>query len=434
MEVGVAALSGMVRLQQTSSQEAPDLANQDPSQTGCPAEPGHTSRLETVGRLASGVAHDFANILTLISGYTQILLERTETASPNRAELEEIRRASGRGAALIGQLLSFARTHTAEPKLLSVNSVITEIERMLRPIIGETIVVTLRLDSEVGKVLADPVQLDQVIMNLLLNARDAMPRGGSIFIATERGELDAPTAAALNMPAGSCVTLRFADTGDGIAPENMARLFEPFFTTKEMGKGAGLGLHTVRQIVRNCGGAVWATSEPGQGAVFHVCLPMLRPVTQSGPTLRASADAGDAPGFSGAATQGSAEIVLVVEDEESVRRLLTQVLRLRGYRVLEASDGEEAIHILQERGRDVQLVLTDVIMPKVGGGELARQLKAMRPDLPLIFMSGYPDDQISKAAGLPLGRRFLRKPITPDALSRAVREALDSQRLPFNPQ
>ncbi len=425
----MAALSGMVRLQQTSSTGAPDMTQKDAARPVAPTEPGHTSRLETVGRLASGVAHDFANILTLISGYTQILLERTGQAGQNRAELEEIRRASNRGAALISQLLSFARAHTAEPKPLAVNSVITEIERMLRPIIGETIGVTLRLDPAVGRVLADPVELDQVIMNLLLNARDAMPKGGSIVIETQRTELDSAAAAALNVTPGPCVMLRFSDTGEGIAPENMARLFDPFFTTKEMGKGAGLGLHTVRQIVQSCGGAVWATSDAGKGAIFHVCLPLQCP-----PTLRAAADGGEQTSSSRTAPRGSAEIVLVVEDEESVRRLLTQVLRLRGYRVLEASDGEEALEILQNRGLDVQLVLTDVIMPRIGGAELARHLKIMRPEVQLIFMSGYPDDQISRTAGLPAGRRFLRKPITPDVLSRAVREALDSQTLPFNQQ
>lgn len=419
----MAALSGMVRLPQTDSPEAqgPTPANAPDAPGG--VEIGHNARLETVGRLASGVAHDFANILTLISGYTQILLERTETANANRLELEEIRRASSRGAALISQLLSFARTRTSQPKTLAVNAVIVEIERMLRPIIGETITVGLQLDQEVGKVLADPVELDQVIMNLLLNARDAMPEGGSIIIETVRVELDLSAAATLGVRPGPCVMLRFADTGQGIAPENMGRLFEPFFTTKEMGKGAGLGLHTVRQIVRGCGGAVWATSDPGAGAVFHVCLPLLRP----------EADSGEPATLPGSSPRGSAEVVLVVEDEESVRRLLTQVLRLRGYRVLEASNGEEAIELMEQRGKDVQLVLTDVIMPHVGGGELARHVTMMRPDLPLIFMSGYPDDQISSFASLPTGRRFLRKPITPDALSRAVREALDSRKVPFNP-
>lgn len=407
----MAALSSMIRLQNS------------PEETAALSEPSQESRLETVGRLASGVAHDFANILTLISGYAQILLERTETESANRVELDEIRRASSRGAALIAQLLSFARAHTPEPKALAVNAVISEVERMLRPIIGETIDVRLRLDPEVGKVQADPVELDQVVMNLLLNARDAMPNGGTISIESQRVELDAAAAGPFEMNPGPCAMVRFADTGAGIAPEVMGRLFEPFFTTKEMGKGAGLGLHTVRKIVKGCGGAVWATSRPGSGAVFHICLPL----------MRAASDSRDSAPAPAAAPRGS-EIVLVVEDEESVRRLLTQVLRLRGYQVLEAPDGQAALEMFREHGNSIQLVLTDVIMPKVGGGELARQLTAMRPDLPLIFMSGYPDDQISGAAGLPQGRTFLRKPLTPDALSRAVREALDSHARPFNPQ
>ena len=385
------------------------------------SEASHSSRLETVGRLASGVAHDFANILTLISGYTEILLDR-HFGADGRNELEEIRRASKRGATLIAQLLSFARTHTPEPKPLALNTVVTEVERMLRPIIGETIQVKLDLDPSLGRVLADPVEMDQVVMNLLLNARDAMPSGGAITIQTEEGELDTSRAQALEMATGPCVTVRFSDTGQGIEAGAMEHLFEPFFTTKPMGKGAGLGLSTVRQIVRRCGGAVWASSTLGAGAVFHVCLPRIPAV----------AELGEAIAPTPAAERGN-EIILVVEDEDSVRRLLTQILHLRGYRVIEAPNGEKALAIFRERANEIQLVLTDVIMPKMGGGELAERLLSIRPDLQLVFMSGYPDAQLSGLAAQP-GRRFLRKPLTPDALSRAVREALDSPPAPFNPK
>jgi nitrogen-specific signal transduction histidine kinase/CheY-like chemotaxis protein len=400
--------------------EAPDSNVASP-------EASQTSRLETIGRLASGVAHDFANILTLISGYAQILLERANShpdgGALGQAELEEIRRASDRGATLISQLLHFARTHTAEPKPIALNAVVTDVERMLRPIIGETIEVRVNLASGLGKVLADPIAMDQVVMNLLLNARDAMPAGGTISIVTEDGELDAGMATALQMTAGPCVTLRIADTGQGIDEATMVRLFDPFFTTKPMGKGSGLGLSTVRQIVRRCGGAVWATSEFGLGATFHVCLPRMSdiPVAPDAKPDRRPSACGN-------------EIVLVVEDEEGVRRLLTQVLSMRGYRVLEAADGEQALQIFAERGEEIGLVLTDVIMPKIGGAELAQRLLALRPELRLVFMSGYPDDQLSGAVRFPAGRRFLRKPLLPEALSTAVREALDSPPRPFDPQ
>lgn len=390
-----------------------------PSEAPAP-EVTHSSRLETVGRLASGVAHDFANILTLISGYTEILLDRNQ--GDGRSELEEIRRASRRGATLIAQLLSFARAHTPDPKPLALNTVVTEVERMLRPVIGETIEVKLKLDPSLGKVLADSVEMDQVVMNLLLNARDAMPGGGSIAIETEDYDLDAAMARPMEMAPGPCVMVRFADTGQGIDPETMQHLFEPFFTTKPAGKGAGLGLSTVRQIVRRRGGAVWATSIPGAGAVFHICLPRVCAMPESGEPIAAVTPS----------AQGS-ENVLLVEDENSVRRLLTQILRMRGYQVIEASNGEQALEVFRERSDEIQLVLTDVIMPKMGGGELAEKLLAMRPDLHLVFMSGYPDSQLSGLAALS-GRQFLRKPLTPDALSRAVREALDSAPIPFNPQ
>ncbi len=410
----MAAISNLVRLD--GSQDVVPDAVQPPAQTG------QASKLETVGRLASGVAHDFANILTLIAGYTEILIERTGEGS-GRAELEEIRRASRRGATLIAQLLSFARTQTSDPKAIAMNTLVTEVERMLRPIIGETVEVRMQLAPGLGNVLADAVQMDQVVMNLLLNARDAMPGGGTISIESHESELDDAAAASLEMAAGPCVMLSFADTGCGIDNDTMLRLFEPFFTTKPMGRGAGLGLSTVRQIARRWGGAVWATSVPGAGATFHICLPRIR----EGEEIReVKAELPDA-------TRGS-EIVLIVEDEEAVRRLLTQVLSMRGYRVLEASDGEEALALFGQRGRDIELVVTDVVMPKMSGAELAQRLVELRPELPLVFMSGYPDDHLSGVGALPAGQRFLRKPLTPDALASTVREALDSRSRPFNPR
>jgi two-component system, cell cycle sensor histidine kinase and response regulator CckA len=388
-----------------------------------PPESSNSSRLETVGRLASGIAHDFANILTLISGYTEILLARTESGGGGRAELEEIRRASNRAATLIAQLLQFAGKQTAKPKPIDLNALVADVEAMLRPIIGERVEVRLNLAAGRRQVLADPIEMDQVVMNLLLNARDAMPGGGRITVETMDGVLDDAEASTLEMAAGACVKLRISDTGQGIDPAVMPHLFDPFFTTKPAGKGAGLGLNTVRQLVRRRGGAVWATSEPGEGAAFHVCLPAVRDACETTDETR-----------DGQPPKRGSETVLVVEDEEGVRRLLTQVLRMRGYQVLEAADGEQALDLFREDGARIQLVLTDVIMPRMGGAELAERLRALRPGLPLILMSGYPDTQISTAGVLRASRWFLRKPLTPHALASAVREALDSPSRPFNPR
>jgi CheY-like chemotaxis protein len=380
------------------------------------------SRLETVGRLTSGIAHDFANILTLISGYTEILLARADAAGAGRVELEEIRRASNRGATLIAQLLQFTRDETPNPKPIALNALVSDMERMLRPIIGETIEVQLNLAPGPCQVLADPVEIDQVVMNLLLNARDAMPAGGTIVIETLEGVLDEAAASGLKMAAGPFATLRIADTGQGIDAAVLPHLFDPFFTTKPLGKGAGLGLSTVRQIVRRRGGAVWASSESGAGAIFHVCLPRVHDPDE---IVDTKPDHGP--------SQHGAETVLVVEDEESVRRLLSQVLRMRGYQVLEAADGEQALALFCEGGAGIQLVLTDVIMPRMGGPELAARLLELRPDLPLVFMSGYPDAQFSGIDPRSAGRRFLRKPLMPEALASAIREALDSTSRLFNP-
>jgi CheY-like chemotaxis protein len=410
----MAAVSNLVRSNATLNGEGSSVPPAPP--------PEQASKLETMGRLASGVAHDFANILTLISGYTEILLAHNSTGE-GREELGEIRRAANRGATLVSQLLSFVRNQPSEPQAVALNHVVSEVERMLRPLIGEAIQVQLRLAPVLAKVLADPVQLDQVLMNLLLNARDAMPNGGTILIATREEELDAQQAAALEMKAGPCITLTITDTGEGIDEDAMLRLFDPFFSTKPRGKGAGLGLSTVREIVRRYGGAVWAASVRGAGATFSVCLPKLCEAPEIRETNPARLPA-----------SGGSEAVLVVEDEESVRRLLVQVLRTRGYQVLEACDGEAALALFAERGNAIQLVLTDVIMPKMSGTDLARRLLGLRPDLPMVLMSGYPDDHLSGAGGLPAGLRFLRKPLLPEALATAVRESLDSVNRPFNPQ
>ncbi len=383
-------------------------------------EINQSSKLETVGRLASGVAHDFANIVTLISGYAEILIAR---GTPGRVELEEIRRAANRAAALTTQLLGFTRDHLEAPKPIDLNTVVTGVERMLRPIIGESIHLQLRLAPGLGVVVADPVQMDQVVMNLLLNARDAMPGGGTITVETRDDDVDASRAATLGMAAGRCVMLSIRDTGAGIDPGVLPLLFEPFFTTKPKGQGSGLGLSIVREIVRSCGGAVWAASGPVTGATFQICLPCLEK-----PKVMREINPAEHPD-----TRGD-EVVLLVEDEEGVRRLLTHVLRMRGYNVLEAPDGEEALRLFREHGAAIRLVLTDVMMPRMTGPVLAEKLLTEQPDLKIVFMSGYPDDHLSRAGALSRGCSLLRKPLLPETVALAVREALDSSSRPFNPE
>ena len=380
-------------------------------------------KMETIGRLAGGVAHDFANLLTLIAGFADILLNRVGEKDPVRPELEEIRKAANRGARLTSQLLGFARGQTVQPLALDLNALIVDMQRMLRPLIGEHIELETNLYAGLGRVMADPGQMEQVIVNLILNARDAMPTGGRIRIETREEDVSEDFARAHGIEAGPSILFAVADAGHGIAPESMEHLFEPFFTTKERGKGTGLGLSTVHSIVKQSGGDVWARSAPGEGASFTVCLPR----------AREGAGSGEAVSPACPAARGS-ETVLLVEDEEGVRRLLTHVLHKRGYTVLPAADAEEALRIYSERGADIHLVLTDMVMPKMSGRELAERLRRIRPEMKVVFMSGYTDDVLVRTGALGPGMSFLQKPLRPDVLAAKIREALDSPTRPFNPR
>jgi two-component system, cell cycle sensor histidine kinase and response regulator CckA len=383
--------------------------------SGAVAREPESERMETVGRLVGAVAHDFANILTLIAGYSDMALNRVGERDPLRPELDEIRKAANRGARLTAQLLGFTRGQGVQPRPLDLNLVVRDIERMLHLIIGECVELHLDLCPTLQKVMADPGQMEQVVMNLVLNARDAITNGGRIRIETADGEIGEAMALDHGMAPGPCVTLSISDNGHGVPPEAMAHLFEPFFTTKEPGKGTGLGLSTVHRIVKESGGDIQVRSTPGNGATFTVWLPR---AAQEGHHT-------DAAGVPDTASAGS-ETLLVVEDEDGVRRLLTHILRRRGYEVLEAANGEEALDLFKKRSAEISLVLTDMVMPHMGGRQLGEVLQRIRPGLKIIYMSGYTDDVLVRTGALGPGMSFLQKPLRPEVLATKVREALDS--------
>ncbi len=374
-------------------------------------------RLETIGRTVSGVAHDFANLLTLIGGYSDMLLSGMNADDPHREELSEIRRAAERGGQLTSQLLGFARATEAPARPVDLNSLIGEVQRMLRPILGELIEVDTQLDPAIGAVLADPGRLEQVFMNLILNARDAMPSGGRIRIATSRTELSPEDSDRLEMAPGPTVVVSVVDSGPGIDPASIGRVFQPFYTTKS--KGTGLGLSIVLRIVKECGGAIRVESSTDKGARFDVYLPESRRLAASG-----------RPQGTSRPTKGGEETLLLVEDDESVRLLIARILGQHGYKILEAADGEEALRMLEAHPDTIRLVITDMVMPHMGGRELAVRVRAQHPRLPIVCLSGYPDDKPHPDPGI----LFLQKPLQPDALLAKVRGALDSASRPFNPQ
>jgi two-component system, cell cycle sensor histidine kinase and response regulator CckA len=380
------------------------------------ADRRQSQKMETVGRLASGVAHDFANLLTLITGYSDLLLNRISQIDPLRPELDEIRKAATRGSRLTAQLLGFSRSQSLEPRVLDLNAVVSDMLRMLEPVIGEHIELETDLGSNLGRVLADPGQLEQVIVNLILNARDAMPVGGTVTIETENCEAGPSHAAAHGIEPGPGILLAVTDNGEGMDEGTMSRLFQPFFTTKEPGKGTGLGLSTVYGIVRRHRGGVWACSQVGHGSTFSVWLPQAAPEHEPVESVAPPAPAAGA----GTGT------ILLVEDEENVRRLLAHVLVRRGYQVIEASNGEEAVALFNRQTAAIDLLLTDLVMPQMTGRELAGRLQQVRPDLRVVYMSGYTGDVLVRTGALSRGMSFIQKPLRPDVLAAKVREALDA--------
>ncbi len=376
----------------------------------------HSQKLEAVGRLAGGIAHDFNNFLTAIAGCSDVMLSRVSPGDPLRCEIEEIRRMGDRAASLTRQLLTFSRREPNRPKVLELNALVANMEKMLRRLIGEDIELVTELGKDLGRVMADPGQLEQVIVNLAVNARDAMPHGGRLTIRTEYEDAGGPSPVdgGTAEDPGPYVALSVSDTGTGMEDEVKAHVFEPFFTTKDYANGTGLGLATVYGIVRQCNGRILLRSELGQGTTFRILLPALPAGTKEASKERK-------PAGEGLGT----ETILVVEDESTVRTLVRQVLEDRGYTVLEAQDGLEALGVVEGHACPIHLVLSDVVMPRMGGRELAEKLAPMRPETKVLFMSGYTDDAIVLHGILAAGKAYIQKPFSPRELVRKVRMVID---------
>ena len=376
-----------------------------------------SQKLEAVGRLAGGISHDFNNLLTVILGYTDISKRTLKEGDPLLRNLEEIGKASERAASLTRQLLAFSRKQVMQPKVFDLNTVVSDLKKMLRRMIGEDIELRVISEADLGNIKADPVQLEQVIMNLVVNARDAMPRGGKLSIETSNVYLDESYAREhVSVDPGEYVMLAISDTGCGMNEETRQRIFEPFFTTKESGKGTGLGLSMVYGIVKQSGGNIWVYSEEGRGTTFKIYFPR---VTAEAEEYRRVGDTFEMP-------KGS-ETILLVEDAALVRTLARQVLETAGYKVLEAASAEAALTICEPNGTRIDLLLTDVVMPGMSGNDMSKILLARQPDMPVLYMSGYTDEAIVQHGVLEAGINFLQKPFSPGALALKVREVLDAK-------
>jgi two-component system, cell cycle sensor histidine kinase and response regulator CckA len=372
-------------------------------------------KMEAVGQLAGGVAHDFNNLLTIINGYSEILATSLQEVDPARELVDEISRAGERAASLTRQLLAFSRKQVLAPQMLNLNTIVVDMEKMLRRVIGEDVDLATDLPPNLGSVHADPGQIEQVILNLAINARDAMPQGGKLTIETCNIELDQFYP---DVPPGPYVLLAVSDTGHGMTPEVKARIFEPFFTTKEPGKGTGLGLATVFGIIKQSRGHIAVYSEPGAGTAFKIFLPRLGQPARS-PQLHAGPQA----------ASGGNETLLLVEDDDGVRALSRHVLQSNGYTVLVATThGGEALRICAQHKEPIHLLLTDVVIPELGGRELAEQLVRLHPEMKVLFLSGYTDDAVVRHGVLQAETNFLQKPFSPRVLAMKVREVLDASR------
>jgi two-component system cell cycle sensor histidine kinase/response regulator CckA len=376
-----------------------------------------SQKMEAVGRLAGGVAHDFNNLLTVIRGYSELILSRLRAGDPMQRELEEIKKAADRAAGLTGQLLAFSRRQFVTTKAVDLNAVVLNMDGMLRRLVGEDIIeLCADLDRQLGSIKADPGQIEQVIMNLAVNARDAMPTGGRLTIETRNVIVGkGPRRDNMVLDEGSYVMLAVGDTGQGMNEETQSHLFEPFFTTKEKGKGTGLGLSTVYGIVKQSGGTISVDSKPGRGTTFKIYFPR----------VEEAAISGDVNNATGGQAYGK-ETILLVEDEPAVRGLVHEALRLHGYTVLVARHGIEALLTGAKHMGPIHLLLTDVVMPQMSGPEVAEKLTAVRPDMKVLYMSGYPDHPVFSQGGVRRETAFLQKPFTPHLLTQKVREVLDA--------
>ena len=374
-----------------------------------------SQKIEAIGRLAGGIAHDFNNLLTVIKGYSQLALVETKDDSPLKEDLEEIKNAAEKAADLTRQLLAFSRRQILEMKVLDLNIILRNLNKLLRRVIGEDIELMTIPAEDLGRVKTDPGWIEQVIMNLAVNARDAMINGGRLTIETANVELDEAYARGhIAVKPGRYVMLSVSDTGVGMTPEVRQQVFEPFFTTKEKGKGTGLGLSTVYGIVKQSGGNIWVYSEPGQGTTFKIYLPS---VDEPADELKDKVVVEELP-------RGS-ETILVVEDEEEVRKVAVRILKRQGYTVFDTPDGEGAQVICEKQKEPLHLILTDVVMPGMSGRQLVERCRQIRQDFKVLYMSGYTDNAIVQHGVLVEGVNYIQKPFTVDALARKVREVLD---------
>jgi PAS domain S-box-containing protein len=374
-----------------------------------------SQKLEGVGQLAGGIAHDFNNLLTVITGFCSLAMRGLKSEDPLLSNLEEIKKAGDRAASLTRQLLAFSRRQVLQPKILNLDTVVVDMEKMLRRIIGEHIDLRAVLEPTLGNVNADPGQIEQILLNLVVNARDSMPNGGKLTIETDNVYLDDEYVKHhVGAQSGPHVMLAVSDTGHGMDQKTLSRIFEPFFTTKELGKGTGLGLSTVYGIVKQSGGNIWVYSEVGNGTTFKIYLPRVDESTEE-----------HTRSLEAATIVKGSETILLVEDEEMLRKLARQTLAGYGYRILEASNGNEAIEQAAKYSGEIHLLLTDVIMPGMNGRELANSLLQTYPSLSVLFMSGYTDDAIVHQGVLDESANFIQKPFSPDSLALKVREVLD---------
>lgn len=376
----------------------------------------HSQKMEAIGRLAGGIAHDFNNLLTVIKGYSELVLEELENADPLRCEVQEVQKAADRAAGLTRQLLAFSRQQVLAPRVLDLNQVIRDMDRLLHRLMGDDIDLTINLDPNLGRAKTDPGQIEQVVMNLAVNARDAMPKGGKLMIETMNAELDEGYVrehAAVNP--GAYVMIAVSDTGVGMTEDIRSRIFEPFFTTKEPGKGTGLGLSTVYGIVKQSDGYVWVYSEAGIGTTFKVYLPRIDAPIDIIPNRT-----------NGLPIHRGTETILLVEDEDGVRALVRQLLTRQGYTVIESRHGGEALLLCERHQGKIDLLLTDVVLQQMSGRELAQRLKLVRPEMRVLYISGYTDDAVVQHGVLSTGTAFLQKPFTTDALIRKVRQLLNA--------
>jgi PAS domain S-box-containing protein len=376
-----------------------------------------SQKMQAVGELAGGVAHDFNNLLMVVKGHAEMLIERLPKSSPQRTNVEQIQTAAERAASLTRQLLAFSRKQVLQARVLDLNEVVGGMIQMVSRVIDENIDLAFLPGAKLGKVKADPSQIEQVVLNLVVNARDAMPTGGKLTIETSSVDLDKNyTAQHAVVEPGPYVMLTVADTGCGMDAETQARIFEPFFTTKEPGKGTGLGLATVYGVVKQSGGYIWVYSEPGQGATFKVYLPKVTAVSET-----------PAPEKIVSAPSSGTETILFVEDEQSVRELVREYLSSCGYSVLEASDGVQALEIAAMHPGVIQLLITDVVMPRLSGRQLATQIASSRSNLKVLYISGYTDDSVFRHGVLEGGMEFLQKPFNLKALAQKIRAILDGE-------